>query len=333
MRSDAGDGILSGLMSETAKYNLALRWLSGSLANMRNMLNVLLCFFFAFAFAVGAQADSYKFVPIPVGTYEIGDVTGDNNITGNPVRSVTLSPYSMAVNDTTKAQWDVVRTWALAHGYTNLAAGAGKASNHPVHMVSWYDVVKWANAASEKDGLKPCYSVNGSVFRTGKGNIIAVTCDWSANGYRLPTEAEWEVAARGGLTGKRFPFGDTISQSQGNYWANSSYSYDLSGEVNGTHPNYATGSLPLTSPVGSFAANGYGLNDMAGNVWQWCWDLYAETTVAGSNPRGVSAGSNRSLRGGDWSGNANYARSAQRCYNDPALAYLNGGFRLARGRH
>jgi formylglycine-generating enzyme required for sulfatase activity len=273
---------------------------------------------------------SFDLAPISGGTYTIGNVIGDADITDNPVRSVTLSPYSMAVNDTTKAQWDTVRTWALTHGYTDLASGAGKAANHPVQTVTWYDVVKWANAASEKDGLTPCYSVSGAVYRTGQ--VDAVICDWSANGYRLPTEAEWEVAARGGLTGKRFPWGDTISQSQANYYAYNGVSYDLSGSVNGFNPTYAAGDYPYTSPVGSFAANGYGLYDMAGNVWQWCWDWYGTPDSGGGDPRGSATGSYRVLRGGIWSYYASDARSAYRRYITPTAAYNDFGFRLARGR-
>jgi len=273
---------------------------------------------------------SFALAPISGGTYTIGNVIGDADITDNPVRSVTLSPYSMAVNDTTKAQWDTVRTWALTHGYTDLAAGAGKAANHPVQGVSWYDAVKWANAASEKEGLTPCYKVSGAVYRTGLED--AVICDWTANGYRLPTEAEWEVAARGGLTGKRFPWGDTISQSQANYYAFYGYSYDLSGSVNGYNPTYATGDYPYTSPVGSFAANGYGLYDMAGNVYQWCWDWYGTPDSGASDPRGSATGSYRVLRGGFWNYDAYVARSACRSSNTPTSASVSNGFRLARGR-
>ncbi|NBV85546.1 MAG: hypothetical protein EBS01_04630, partial [Verrucomicrobia bacterium] len=275
------------------------------------------------------------FAAIPVGSYQLGNVSGDPDIGNNPVRSVTLSPYSVAFNDTTKAQWDTVRTWGLTHGYTDLAVGAGKAPNHPVHTVSWYDAVKWANAASEKEGLRCCYTVDGAVYRTGRIDSIInpIVCDWTANGYRLPTEAEWEVAARGGLAGARFPWGDTISQSQANYFAADIDSYDLSGALNNFHPAYATGLVPYTSPVGSFAANGYGLYDMAGNVWQWCWDWYG-ATVAGSDPRGANAGSSyRVLRGGAWAlgDHARSVRCAQRSNDQPSGLGDKCGFRLARG--
>ena len=270
------------------------------------------------------------FAAIPGGTFSMGNLTGDSDITNAGTVSVTLSPYYMAVNDTTKAQWDTVRTWATVNGYTDLAAGAGKASNHPVQTVKWYDVVKWANAASEKEGLTPCYQVAGNVVRTGTSN--AVTCDWSANGYRLPTEAEWEVAARGGLSGKRFPWGDTISQAQANYYASTSYAYDLSGSVNDFHPSYKTGGMPYTSPVGSFAANGYGLYDMAGNVFQWCWDWYGTPYAGGADPRGPATGSDRVIRGGDWYDDARGARCAFRGARAPTNATSYDVFRLARGR-
>ena len=308
-----GAGIAPGTGKQIV-WNAGVDFASGGSSNVKVRVTALL------------DGAGGTFAPIPAGSYQIGDNL--DGLSDAPVTSVSLSGYYLSVNDTTKAQWDAVRTWGLSNGYTDLAAGGGKASDHPVQTVSWYAVVKWANAASEKEGLTPCYTVSGSVYRTG--NSDAVVCDWSANGYRLPTEAEWEVAARGGLSGKRFPWGDTITHSQANYYSHSGYAYDVS-PTRGFHPAYATGDYTYTSPAGSFVANGYGLRDMAGNVGQWCWDWYVGYS-GGNDPRGSSAGSNRVLRGGYWIYFADYARCAQRDYSTPSDAYYFIGFRLARGR-
>jgi formylglycine-generating enzyme required for sulfatase activity len=273
------------------------------------------------------------FALIPQGAFTMGDSL--DGLSDAPTRTVTLDAFYMGKYEVTKAEWDEVRTWGLSNGYTDLAAGSGKASNHPVHSITWYMMVKWCNARSQKEGLTPAYYTNDAqttIYKTGSVNVTNAQVKWSASGYRLPTEAEWEKAARGGLSGKRFPWGDTISHSQANYYAYSSFSYDSSGSVNNYHPTYATGSMPYTSPVGAFAANGYGLFDMTGNVFEWCWDWYG-TYAAGSqtNPRGTTSGTYRVYRGGSWAYYADSSRVAYRNYYfDPTYASNDFGFRVLR---
>jgi formylglycine-generating enzyme required for sulfatase activity len=257
-----------------------------------------------------------------------------DGISDAPTRTVTLDAYYIGKYEVTKAEWDEVRTWALSNGYSDLSTGAGKASNHPVQTVNWYDMLKWCNARSQKEGLTPAYYTNDAqttIYKTGSLDITNSKVKWTANGYRLPTEAEWEKAARGGLSGKRFPWGDTISQSQANYYALSLSSYDLSGSVNNYHPIYATGVTPYTAPVGTFSANGYGLYDVTGNVWEYCWDL-SGTYAAGSqtNPRGVSLGTDRVNRGGGCHSDASLCRVADRNKANPPDSYDDLGFRVAR---
>jgi formylglycine-generating enzyme required for sulfatase activity len=276
----------------------------------------------------GVEKSPEGFSLIPSGAFTMGRTSGDTDSDAPPV-TVNVSAFYMGKYEVTKAEWDEVRTWGLSNGYTDLRTGGGKASNHPVQTISWFDMVKWCNARSEKEGLTPVYTVSGAVMKRG---TTAPVANWSANGYRLPTEAEWEKAARGGVSGKRFPWGtDTISHSQANYYASTSYAYDLSGTVNSYHPKHA-GSSPYTSPVGSFVANSYGLYDMAGNVWEWCWDWYGESTyVSGAtDPRGPASGANRVYRGGGWNGSASSCRVAARDIGYPPYAVSNIGFRIVR---
>jgi len=204
--------------------------------------------------------------------------------------------------------WVEVYDWALANGYDFDNSGSAVSNNHPVVAINWYDSVKWCNARSEKEGLTPVYQVGDSVYRTGDSIPVPLATD----GYRLPTVDEWQYMARGCRSGSRYPWGDTITHSNANYFSVAS-SYDVS-STRGYHPDYST-DWPGTSPGGAFAANGLGLYDMAANVWEWCWDVAPE---------------GRTLAGGSWQDSADSARCGATLGDAPGNSRFNAGFRTVR---
>lgn len=183
-------------------------------------------------------------------------------------------------------------------------------TNCPVERVSWYDAIDFCNRLSDREGRQRVY--------TGSGDNI--TANWSANGYRLPTEAEWEYAAGGGASNRtRFGNGrDILDASEANFDVSYKEPYSNVGIYRGR-----------TVAAGSFIPNRFGLYDMSGNVDEWCWD-WEDTYPSQSqtNPRGPSSGNERVLRGGAWEYESDFARIAFRDYIYPDESYDVLGFRV-----
>ena len=184
-----------------------------------------------------------------------------------------------------------------------------KGSDLPVECVSWYEAIDYCNKRSQKEGLTPAYIVNGD----------NVSWDRKANGYRLPTEAEWEYASRAG-TNTPFNTGNNITTNQASYNGNSPYNKNTRGS-----------SLQKTNNTGSFPPNIWGLYDMHGNVSELCWDWYGAYSFAMQiDPIGPASGNNRVFRGGSWSSSGKDLRSAARNYGAPSYRSNNLGFRIIR---
>jgi len=293
------------------------------------MIHVSVPMFYRVLGVAQTNSAASNMVLIPAGSFTMGD-TLDGESDAIPI-SVTVSAFYMDVNLVSYCQWQSLYYLATNAGYDFDNAGSGKSANQPVQTVDWYDTLKWCNARSQQVGLTPVYYTDTNFTQVYmNGDVDAVCANWTASGYRLPTEAEWEKAARGGLSGQRFPWGNVITENLANYLGDpTDYSYDFG--PNGNNSIGILGGTPYTSPVGSFAPNGYGLYDMAGNVWEWCWDWYGTPYAGGTDPRGPATGNYRDLRGGSWAYNASLTRCANRSYSETVQVQSYFGFRCVRG--
>ena len=241
-------------------------------------------------------------VYVPAGAFQMGDNFREGDSDELPVHSVWVSAFFMDKFEVSVEVWLAVHTWAKSHGYQFSEAQefySYPQPGHPMAFLTWHDAVKLCNARSEKEGLTPCYYTTAGqsvIYRSGVMDITNSCVKWTANGYRLPTEAEWEKAARGGLQGRRYPWGDAIDGSKSNY-AQSGDPW----ERGSTPVGYYNG---RQTPAGTDMANGYGLYDMAGNVSEYCWDwydpVYYARAGANNDPHGPELGLKRASRGGGY---------------------------------
>lgn len=292
--------------------------------------------------AEGSQLfDSQDLVRLNGGSFTIGE--GAQTYTARR----TVKDFQLSRYETTYFQWYQVRIWAELQGYyfanpgqagANGKRGAAPTSetmNLPVTTITWYDAIVWCNAASEYEGRTPCYTYDGEVLRDSEDTASCdlAICNWNADGYRLPSEAEWEYAARKNLKTGAFQSAAYVSGEDGKtgYAADAvAWTADNSEAVH----IVGTAGTPRGSiqEKGAGNANGAGLYDMSGNVLEYCWDWmasYNDVSAAGF-VTGPEYGSARVSRGGSWSPFTLFAGAGDRYAYDPNEAYNYMGFRIAR---
>jgi sulfatase modifying factor 1 len=236
-------------------------------------------------------------VKVEGGTFIMGATAeqGDDAFSNErPVHQVTLSDYYIGRYKVTQALW--MKVMSKNPSYFK------KDENLPVESVSWYNCIRFCNALSKSMGYKECYGIEYSRDRFGLENSTVTLLNGGRGGFRLPTEAEWEYAARGGNKSKGFKYSG--SNSVGDVaW-------------------YEDNSNNKTHPVGEKKSNELGLYDMSGNAWEWCWDWYGDYSPAPqNNPTGPDKGRLHVLRSGFWGFNSKYCRVSSRYFGSPNFTY------------
>ena len=245
---------------------------------------------------------------------------GYTGITYNQPHTVSLTAYLIGETEVTQELWQAVMSTnpSIFQGSSNPPESGETQEKRPVEKVNWYQCIAFCNKLSKACNLDPCYTVTSVDFdalnfsdipTSNNTNWNNAVCDRNKNGFRLPTEAEWEWAAKGGKDYK---------------WAGTNEEAQL---VN--YAWYDANSGNKTHQVKLKSANGYGLYDMSGNVWEWCWDRYG--SLSGTLPpdyEGAASGGNRVFRGGSWNFGAVCAARAFRHYGSPGFRSNNLGLRL-----
>lgn len=261
------------------------------------------------------------FALVPAGTFTVGSPSGElGRFSSETQHTVTLTrDFLMQTTEVTQGQWQ-----ALMGNNPSSFGSCGDAC--PVERVTWWEAAAYANALSESEGLTACYSLTGCSRTPGTGMECSGATATGAGGnpyncvgYRLPTESEWEYAARAGTT-------------TATYLGNLQAPFNCDPQPN-LEPIawYCENSGDMPHPVAGLGANAWGLYDMLGNVWEWTWDGYdGDYPGSTTDPTGASGGSYRVLRGGSWGFYARFTRAAYRSYDFPGYRFDYLGFRLAR---
>ncbi|MFI3306227.1 MAG: SUMF1/EgtB/PvdO family nonheme iron enzyme [Rikenellaceae bacterium] len=265
-------------------------------------------------FAVWQQIDiSPEMIFVEGGTFTMGcddTVNAGSGGTFNdeaPAHSVTLDPFYIGNYEVTQREWQEVMG-------SNPSYFIGETL--PVDRVTWYDTIEYCNARSAKEGFAPYYTIDKTTADPDNINSTdklkwLITLNPTSDGYRLPTEAEWEWAAIGGVKSEEHPYAgsDNINEIA---W-------------------YATNANNTTHSVGGKLPNELGIYDMSGNVWEWCWDWYGDYTAESqTNPTGPTSGYFRCVRSGSWLIVESFCRNVNRDRDDPIDKYYNMGLRVVR---